>query len=37
MMYCHFSYYDLIRWTPMQIINAIKDKYINYEYEKMKQ
>ena len=36
MMYCHFSYYDLIRWTPMQIINAIKDKYINYEYEKMK-
>ncbi len=37
MMYCHFSYYDLVRWTPMQIINAIKDKYINYEYEKMKQ
>ena len=37
MMYCHFSYYDLIRWTPTQIINAIKDKYINYEYEKMKQ
>lgn len=37
MMYCHFSYYDLIRWTPMQIINAIKDKYINYEYEKMKE
>ena len=36
MMYCHFSYYDLVRWTPMQIINAIKDKYINYEYEKMK-
>lgn len=37
MMYCHFSYYDLVRWTPMQIINAIKDKYINYEYEKMKE
>ena len=37
MMYCHFSYYDLVRWTPTQIINAIKDKYINYEYEKMKQ
>ena len=36
MMYCHFSYYDLVRWTPTQIINAIKDKYINYEYEKMK-
>lgn len=36
MMYCHFSYYDLVRWTPMQIINAIKNKYINYEYEKMK-
>lgn len=36
MMYCHFSYYDLVRWTPMQIINSIKDKYINYEYEKMK-
>lgn len=36
MMYCHFSYYDLIRWTPIQIINAIKDKYINYEYEKLK-
>lgn len=36
MMYCHFSYYDLVRWTPMQIINAIKDKYINYEYEKLK-
>jgi hypothetical protein len=36
MMYCHFSYYDLVRWTPTQIINAIKDKYINYEYEKLK-
>lgn len=36
MMYCHFSYYDLIRWTPTQIINSIKDKYINYEYEKLK-
>lgn len=36
MMYCHFSYYDLVRWTPTQIINAIKNKYINYEYEKMK-
>lgn len=36
MMYCHFSYYDLVRWTPTQIINAIKDKFINYEYEKLK-
>lgn len=36
MMYCHFSYYDLVRWTPMQIINAIKDKHINYEYDKIK-
>lgn len=36
MMYCHFSYYDLVRWTPTQIINAINDKYINYEYEKLK-
>ncbi len=36
MMYCHFSYYNLVRWTPTQIINAIKNKYINYEYEKMK-
>lgn len=36
MMYCHFSYYDLVRWTPTQVINAIQDKYINYEYQKVK-
>ncbi|MCQ2270886.1 MAG: carboxypeptidase-like regulatory domain-containing protein [Bacteroidales bacterium] len=36
MMYCHFSYYDLVRWSPTQVINAIQDKYINYEYQKIK-
>ena len=27
---CRFSYYDLIRWTPEQIITKLK---INSEYE----
>lgn len=35
MMFCHFSYYDLVRWTPTQIINYIHEKYTDYEYYKL--
>lgn len=34
MVYCHFSYYDLIRMSPEQIVKIIKEKFINYEYYK---
>lgn len=36
MMYCGFSYYDLVRWTDNQIRVLIKSKYIDYQYETMK-
>lgn len=36
MMYCHFSYYDLVRWTPEQVSEYIQHKFINYQYEKLK-
>ncbi|HOF45292.1 MAG TPA: hypothetical protein P5134_04220 [Bacteroidales bacterium] len=35
MVFCRFSYYDLIRWTPEQIITKIKDKFDEYEYYKV--
>ncbi len=35
MMYCHFSYYDLVRWSPVQVSENIKQKYFSYEYEKL--
>ena len=35
MMFCHFSYYDLIRWTPMQIIQRIHEKHSDYLYYKL--
>ncbi len=34
MMFCRFSYYDLIRWTPDQVISSIKSKFDEYEYYK---
>lgn len=36
MMFCRFSYYDLVRWPDEQIQNRIKSKYIDYQYYKMK-
>jgi len=35
MMYCRFSYYDLIAWSPEQIIVNIKKKFNDYEYYKL--
>lgn len=35
MMYCRFSYYDIIRMTPEQIIMAIRVKFSDYEYYKI--
>ncbi|MBQ7489951.1 MAG: hypothetical protein IJT51_05505 [Bacteroidales bacterium] len=35
MVYCHFSYYDLIRSSREQIINSIKNKFTEYEYFKV--
>jgi len=35
-MYCGFSYYDLVRWSDNQIRVLIKSKYIDYQYETMK-
>ena len=37
MVFCRFSYYDLIRWTPQQVIINIKNKYIEYQYYKAQQ
>lgn len=34
MVYCHFSYYDLIRLSPEQIVTIIKEKFNEYEYYK---
>ncbi len=35
MVFCKFSYYDLIRWTPDQVISSIKVKFDEYEYYKL--
>ncbi|MBQ9434833.1 MAG: hypothetical protein IJU33_01745 [Bacteroidales bacterium] len=37
MVFCRFSYYDLLRWTPQQVIINIKNKYIEYQYYKAQQ
>lgn len=34
MMYCHFSYYDLIRWSREKIIDEIRSKFNEYQYFK---
>lgn len=34
MVYCHFSYYDLIRSSREDIINKIRQKFVDYEYFK---
>lgn len=34
MMYCHFSYYDIIRWSRERIIENVKSKFYEYEYLK---
>ena len=34
MVYCHFSYYDLIRSSREDIIKRVKSKYLEYEYFK---
>ena len=35
MMFCRFSYYDLVRWSDEQIRSQIKSKYFDYQYNKM--
>ncbi len=35
MMYCRFSYYDLVRWSDEEIRAKIKSKYYDYQYNKM--
>ena len=34
MVFCRFSYYDLVRWSRDEIIAAIRYKYDEYEYYK---
>lgn len=34
MMYCHFSYYDIVRWSRERIIENVRSKYYEYEYLK---
>ncbi len=34
MMYCHFSYYDLIRWSREKIVDEVRTKYYEYQYFK---
>lgn len=34
MMYCRFSYYDLVRWDREKIKSQIKTKFFDYEYNK---
>lgn len=34
MVFCRFSYYDIIRWSQQDIIKAIKNKYTEYQYYK---
>lgn len=35
MMFCRFSYYDLVRWSDEEIRSLIKSKYFDYQYNKM--
>jgi hypothetical protein len=37
MMYCHFSYYDIVRMSDEEIRSKIKTKYYDYQYAKMTQ
>jgi hypothetical protein len=34
MVFCRFSYYDIIRWTAPEIVGAIRFKYNEYQYYK---
>ncbi len=35
MIYCRFSYYDLVRWNAAQIREKIRSNYFNYQYDKI--
>lgn len=35
MMYCRFSYYDLVRWSDEQIREKVRALYFNYQYDKI--
>lgn len=35
MTYCHFSYYDLVRWDRENIASQVKNKFFSYQYEKV--
>ena len=35
MMYCRFSYYDLVRWSDEQIKEKVRAQYFNYQYDKI--
>lgn len=34
MMFCRFSYYDIIRWPQDEIVRRIKSNFVDYEYNK---
>ena len=34
MMYCRFSYYDLIRWSREKIVDRIRQKFDEYQFNK---
>ena len=34
MVFCRFSYYDIIRWSNEQVIQNVRSKYYEYEYVK---
>jgi hypothetical protein len=34
MIFCRFSYYDIIRWTALEIAGAIRFKFNEYQYYK---
>ncbi len=36
MTYCHFSYYDLVRWDRETISSEVKNKFFSYQYDKIK-
>ncbi len=36
MMYCRFSYYDLVRWSDEDIKARIKNRLLEYQYNKIK-
>lgn len=35
MVFCRFSYYDLVRWSQEEIVHRIKFKFDEYEYYKV--